>query len=166
MYDQYTHSRHTRCCLALPRSPLCLCSREEVKTKWSVSDFIRAFIKFHGHVYLSRSVDKLDALRERLEEHFQVRLRLLHAGLPSPSDADSVRMYACVCMQRLILQKAFSSQQLVHITIINLFELHHLTADSEQSCSSEHQTSWSQLLGLFSKMRTHARPHQCNHAAP
>ncbi|XP_075878245.1 nonsense-mediated mRNA decay factor SMG7 isoform X3 [Nelusetta ayraudi] len=96
-------------------------SREEVKTKWSVSDFIRAFIKFHGHVYLSRSVDKLDALRERLEEHFQ----------------------------RLILQKAFSSQQLVHITIINLFELHHLTADGEQSCSGEHQTSWSQLLGLF-----------------
>ncbi|XP_073346870.1 nonsense-mediated mRNA decay factor SMG7 isoform X1 [Pagrus major] len=100
-------------------------SRDEVKTKWSVSDFIRAFIKFHGHVYLSKSLDKLDALREKLEEQFQ----------------------------RLILQKAFSSQQLVHITVINLFELHHLrdlTADSsEQSYSSEHQISWFQLLGLF-----------------
>ncbi|CAJ1073101.1 nonsense-mediated mRNA decay factor SMG7 isoform X8 [Xyrichtys novacula] len=101
-------------------------SRDEVKTKWSVSDFIRAFIKFHGHVYLSKSLDKLDALRERLEEQFQ----------------------------RLILQKAFSSQQLVHITVINLFELHHLrdlTADGggEQSYSSEQQISWFQLLGLF-----------------
>ncbi|XP_027131705.1 nonsense-mediated mRNA decay factor SMG7 isoform X3 [Larimichthys crocea] len=100
-------------------------SRDEVKTKWSVSDFIRAFIKFHGHVYLSKSLDKLDVLRERLEEQFQ----------------------------RLILQKAFSSQQLVHITVINLFELHHLrdlTADgSEQSYSSEQQISWYQLLGLF-----------------
>uniref|UniRef100_A0A3Q3VTA5 Nonsense-mediated mRNA decay factor n=1 Tax=Mola mola TaxID=94237 RepID=A0A3Q3VTA5_MOLML len=100
-------------------------SRDEVKTKWSVSDFIRAFIKFHGHVYLSKSLDKLDALREKLEEQFQ----------------------------RLILQEAFSSQQLVHITVINLFELHHLrdlTADSsEQSYSGEQQISWFQLLGLF-----------------
>lgn len=100
-------------------------SRDEVKTKWSVSDFVRAFIKFHGHVYLSKSLDKLDALREKLEEQFQ----------------------------RLILQKAFSSQQLVHITVINLFELHHLrdlTADGgEQSYSSEQQVSWFQLLGLF-----------------
>ncbi|XP_047223032.1 nonsense-mediated mRNA decay factor SMG7 isoform X2 [Girardinichthys multiradiatus] len=100
-------------------------SRDEVKTKWSVSDFIKAFIKFHGHVYLSKSLDKLDALREKLEEQFQ----------------------------RLILQKAFSSQQLVHITVINLFELHHLrdlTADSnEPSCSGEQQISWFQLLGLF-----------------
>ncbi|XP_063741682.1 nonsense-mediated mRNA decay factor SMG7 isoform X2 [Eleginops maclovinus] len=100
-------------------------SRDEVKTKWSVSDFIRAFIKFHGHVYLSKSLDKLDALREKLEEQFQ----------------------------RLILQKAFSSQQLVHITVINLFELHHLRelpADGgEPSCSSEQPVSWFQLLGLF-----------------
>ncbi|XP_062285550.1 nonsense-mediated mRNA decay factor SMG7 isoform X1 [Scomber scombrus] len=100
-------------------------SRDEVKTKWSVSDFIKAFIKFHGHVYLSKSVEKLDVLREKLEEQFQ----------------------------RLILQKAFSSQQLVHITVINLFELHHLrdlTTDAgEQSYSSEQQISWFQLLGLF-----------------
>ncbi|XP_069367471.1 nonsense-mediated mRNA decay factor SMG7 isoform X4 [Paralichthys olivaceus] len=100
-------------------------SRDEVKTKWSVSDFIKAFIKFHGHVYLSKSLDKLDALREKLEEQFQ----------------------------RLILQKAFSSQQLVHITVINLFELHHLrdlTCDGgEQAYSSEQQISWFQLLGLF-----------------
>ncbi|KAM7399984.1 hypothetical protein PAMA_004601 [Pampus argenteus] len=100
-------------------------SRDEVKTKWSVSDFIKAFIKFHGHVYLSKSLDKLDSLREKLEEQFQ----------------------------RLILQKAFSSQQLVHITVINLFELHHLrdlTADGgEQDYSSEQQISWLQLLGLF-----------------
>ncbi|XP_029381036.1 nonsense-mediated mRNA decay factor SMG7 [Echeneis naucrates] len=100
-------------------------SRDEMKTKWSVSDFIKAFIKFHGHVYLSKSLDKLDSLREKLEEQFQ----------------------------RLILQKAFSSQQLVHITVINLFELHHLrdlTADgSEQSYSNEQQISWFQLLGLF-----------------
>lgn len=50
------------------------CSRDEVKTKWSVSDFIKAFIKFHGHVYLSKSLDKLDGLREKLEEQFQVQL--------------------------------------------------------------------------------------------
>ncbi|XP_028987416.1 nonsense-mediated mRNA decay factor SMG7 isoform X2 [Betta splendens] len=100
-------------------------SRDEVKTKWSVSDFIKAFIKFHGHVYLSKSLDKLDSLREKLEEQFQ----------------------------RLILQKAFSSQQLVHITVINLFELHHLrdlAADgSEHIYSSDQQLSWFQLLGLF-----------------
>ncbi|KAL2097853.1 hypothetical protein ACEWY4_007060 [Coilia grayii] len=100
-------------------------SRDEVKTKWSVSDFIKAFIKFHGHVYLSKSLDKLNTLREKLEEQFQ----------------------------RLILQKAFSSQQLVHITVINLFELHHLRDFSneadEQSFSSDEQISWFQLLGLF-----------------
>lgn len=61
----------------------------------------------------------------------------------------------CVCVQRLILQKAFSSQQLVHITVINLFELHHLrdlTADAgEESYSGEQEISWFQQLGLFSK---------------
>ncbi|KAL0201010.1 hypothetical protein M9458_004197, partial [Cirrhinus mrigala] len=46
-------------------------SRDEVKTKWSVSDFIKAFIKFHGHVYLCKSLDKLNTLREKLEEQFQ-----------------------------------------------------------------------------------------------
>ncbi|XP_066537826.1 nonsense-mediated mRNA decay factor SMG7 isoform X4 [Hoplias malabaricus] len=100
-------------------------SREEIKTKWSVSDFIKAFIKFHGHVYLSKGLEKLSALREKLEEQFQ----------------------------RLILQKAFSSQQLVHITVINLFELHHLRDFSneadDQSFSSDEQISWIQLLGLF-----------------
>uniref|UniRef100_A0AAQ4RWM0 Nonsense-mediated mRNA decay factor n=1 Tax=Gasterosteus aculeatus aculeatus TaxID=481459 RepID=A0AAQ4RWM0_GASAC len=100
-------------------------SRDEVKTKWSVSDFVRAFIKFHGHVYLSKSLEKLDLLREKLEEQFQ----------------------------RLTLQKAFSSQQLVHITVINLFELHHLrdlTAEgSEQIFNGEQQVGWFQLLGLF-----------------
>ncbi|XP_043991279.1 protein SMG7 isoform X1 [Gambusia affinis] len=99
-------------------------SRDDVKTKWSVSDFIKAFIRFHGHVYLSKSLDKLDALREKLEEQFQ----------------------------RLILQKAFSSQQLVHITVINLFELHHLrdlTADGAEPSGAEQQVSWFQLLGLF-----------------
>lgn len=60
-------------------------------------------------------------------------------------------------VQRLILQKAFSTQQLVHITVINLFELHHLrdlTADSNQqnqNHSSEQEISWFQLLGLFSE---------------
>ncbi|XP_008432902.1 nonsense-mediated mRNA decay factor SMG7 isoform X2 [Poecilia reticulata] len=96
-------------------------SRDDVKTKWSVSDFIKAFIRFHGHVYLSKSLDKLDALRQKLEEQFQ----------------------------RLILQKAFSSQQLVHITVINLFELHHLTADGGEPSGAEHRVSWFQLLGLF-----------------
>ncbi|KAI5103912.1 protein SMG7 isoform X1, partial [Silurus meridionalis] len=100
-------------------------SRDEVKTKWSVSDFIKAFIKFHGHVYLSKSLEKLGTLREKLEEQFQ----------------------------RLILQKAFSSQQLVHITVINLFELHHLRDFSneadDQSFSPDEQISWIQLLGLF-----------------
>ncbi|XP_072544358.1 nonsense-mediated mRNA decay factor SMG7 isoform X1 [Salminus brasiliensis] len=100
-------------------------SRDEIKTKWSVSDFIKAFIKFHGHVYLSKSLEKLNVLREKLEEQFR----------------------------RLILQKAFSSQQLVHITVINLFELHHLRDFSnetdDQSFSSDEQISWIQLLGLF-----------------
>ncbi|XP_064194455.1 nonsense-mediated mRNA decay factor SMG7 isoform X2 [Anguilla rostrata] len=100
-------------------------SRDEVKTKWSVSDFIKAFIKFHGHVYLSKSLEKLNGLREKLEEQFQ----------------------------KLILQKAFSSQQLVHITVINLFELHHLrdfsSESDDQSFSPEEQMSWIQQLGLF-----------------
>uniref|UniRef100_A0A674BLR1 Nonsense-mediated mRNA decay factor n=1 Tax=Salmo trutta TaxID=8032 RepID=A0A674BLR1_SALTR len=100
-------------------------SHDEVKTKWSMSDFIKAFIKFHGHVYLSKSLEKLNNLREKLEEQFQ----------------------------RLIRQKAFSSQQLVHITIINLFELHHLrdfgNEADDQSFSSDEQISWFQLLGLF-----------------
>lgn len=47
-------------------------SRDEVKNKWSVSDFIKAFIKFHGHVYLNKSLDQLSPLREKLEEQFQV----------------------------------------------------------------------------------------------
>ncbi|XP_066548074.1 nonsense-mediated mRNA decay factor SMG7 isoform X4 [Amia ocellicauda] len=100
-------------------------SRDEVKSKWSVSDFIKAFIKFHGHVYLSKSLEKLNNLREKLEEQFQ----------------------------RLILQKAFSSQQLVHITVINLFELHHLrdfsSESDEHSFSQDEQLSWIQLLALF-----------------
>lgn len=58
-------------------------------------------------------------------------------------------------LQRLILQKAFSSQQLVHMTVINLFELHHLRDFSnetdDQSFSSDEQISWIQLLGLFSE---------------
>lgn len=83
------------------------------------------------------------------------------AVLPARRASHRLRMLTvCVYVQRLILQKAFSSQQLVHITIINLFELHHLTADGEQSCSGEHQTSWSQLLGLFSKTRSHAHTMQ------
>ncbi|XP_077361716.1 nonsense-mediated mRNA decay factor SMG7 isoform X2 [Festucalex cinctus] len=93
-------------------------SREESRGKWSVSDFVKAFIKFHGHVYLSKSVEQLDALRERLEEQFQ----------------------------RLIMQKAFSSQQLVHLTVINLFELHHLR---ELAADGQQALSWFQLLGLF-----------------
>ncbi|KAM9460468.1 nonsense-mediated mRNA decay factor SMG7-like isoform 1-T1 [Salvelinus alpinus] len=100
-------------------------SHDEVKTKWSMSDFIKAFIKFHGHVYLSKSLEKLNNLREKLEEQFQT----------------------------LIRQKAFSSQQLVHITIINLFELHHLrdfgNEADDQSFTSDEQIGWFQLLGLF-----------------
>ncbi|XP_015210558.2 nonsense-mediated mRNA decay factor SMG7 isoform X4 [Lepisosteus oculatus] len=100
-------------------------SRDEIKSKWSVSDFIKAFIKFHGHVYLSKSLEKLNNLREKLEEQFQ----------------------------RLILQKAFSSQQLVHITVINLFELHHLrdfsSESDDHSFSHDEQLSWIQLLALF-----------------
>lgn len=53
-------------------NPCLVFSRDEVKTKWSVSDFIKAFIKFHGHVYLSKSLEKLNNLREKLEEQFQV----------------------------------------------------------------------------------------------
>lgn len=54
------------------RSLFSECSRDEVKTRWSVSDFIKAFIKFHGHVYLSKSLEKLSPLREKLEEQFKV----------------------------------------------------------------------------------------------
>ncbi|XP_033865638.2 nonsense-mediated mRNA decay factor SMG7-like isoform X6 [Acipenser ruthenus] len=100
-------------------------SRDEIKTKWSVSDFVKAFIKFHGHVYLSKSLEKLNTLREKLEEQFQ----------------------------KLILQKAFSSQQLVHITVINLFELHHLrdfsSETDDHNYSQDEQLSWIQLLALF-----------------
>ncbi|KAG7273396.1 hypothetical protein CRUP_037458 [Coryphaenoides rupestris] len=99
--------------------------RDEVKSKWSVSDFIKAFIKFHGHVYLNKSLDKLSPLREKLEEQFQ----------------------------RLVLQKAFSSQQLVHLTVINLFDLNHLRdlslEGTDQTYSPDQITSWAQLLGLF-----------------
>lgn len=66
---------------ASPHRLLCFCSRDEVKSKWSISDFIRAFIKFHGHVYLSRSLEKLEALREKLEEQFQVEQGGAGAGL-------------------------------------------------------------------------------------
>ncbi|XP_049603632.1 nonsense-mediated mRNA decay factor SMG7 isoform X1 [Syngnathus scovelli] len=93
-------------------------SREESRGKWSVSDFVRAFIKFHGHVYMSKGLEQLDALRQRLEEQFQ----------------------------RLILQKAFTSQQLVHVTVINLFALHHLR---ETAADGQQTVSWFQLLGLF-----------------
>ncbi|XP_059915183.1 nonsense-mediated mRNA decay factor SMG7 isoform X7 [Gadus macrocephalus] len=100
-------------------------SRDEVKNKWNVADFIKAFIKFHGHVYLNKSPDKLSPLREKLEEQFQ----------------------------RLVLQKAFSSQQLVHLTVINLFDLNHLRdlslEGTEQTYSPDQLTSWAQLLGLF-----------------
>ncbi|XP_055480421.1 nonsense-mediated mRNA decay factor SMG7 isoform X5 [Psammomys obesus] len=100
-------------------------SRDELKTKWGVSDFIKAFIKFHGHVYLSKSLEKLSPLREKLEEHFK----------------------------RLLFQKAFSSQQLVHVTVINLFQLHHLrdfSSETEQhSYSQDEQLCWTQLLALF-----------------
>uniref|UniRef100_A0A8C6ZTI5 Nonsense-mediated mRNA decay factor n=1 Tax=Nothoprocta perdicaria TaxID=30464 RepID=A0A8C6ZTI5_NOTPE len=100
-------------------------SRDEVKTRWSVSDFIKAFIKFHGHVYLSKSLEKLSPLREKLEEQFK----------------------------RLLFQKAFNSQQLVHITVINLFQLHHLrdfSNETEQhSYSQDEQLCWTQLLSLF-----------------
>uniref|UniRef100_A0A8C5U7E1 Nonsense-mediated mRNA decay factor n=1 Tax=Malurus cyaneus samueli TaxID=2593467 RepID=A0A8C5U7E1_9PASS len=100
-------------------------SRDEVKTRWSVSDFIKAFIKFHGHVYLSKNLEKLSPLREKLEEQFK----------------------------RLLFQKAFNSQQLVHITVINLFQLHHLrdfSNETEQhSYSQDEQLCWTQLLALF-----------------
>uniref|UniRef100_UPI00398F446E nonsense-mediated mRNA decay factor SMG7 isoform X5 n=1 Tax=Pristiophorus japonicus TaxID=55135 RepID=UPI00398F446E len=100
-------------------------SRDDVKTKWNVSDFIKAFIKFHGHVYLTKSLEKLCTLREKLEDQFK----------------------------RLLPQKAFSSQQLVHLTVINLFELHHLrdfsTESDDHSYSQEELLCWTQLLGLF-----------------
>ncbi|XP_040841282.1 protein SMG7 isoform X2 [Ochotona curzoniae] len=100
-------------------------SRDEVKSKWGVTDFIKAFIKFHGHVYLSKSLEKLSPLREKLEEQFK----------------------------RLLFQKAFNSQQLVHVTVINLFQLHHLrdfSSETEQHAySQDEQLCWTQLLALF-----------------
>ncbi|XP_048338444.1 nonsense-mediated mRNA decay factor SMG7 isoform X1 [Sphaerodactylus townsendi] len=100
-------------------------SRDEVKTQWGVSDFVKAFIKFHGHVYLSKNLEKLNPLREKLEEQFK----------------------------RLLFQKTFNSQQLVHITVINLFQLHHLRDFSNEtelhSYSQDEQLCWTQLLALF-----------------
>ncbi|XP_039214483.1 protein SMG7 isoform X2 [Crotalus tigris] len=100
-------------------------SRDEVKTQWEISDFIKTFIKFHGHVYLSKNLEKLNPLREKLEEQFK----------------------------RLLFQKTFNSQQLVHITVINLFQLHHLrdfSNETEQhSYSQDEQLCWTQLLALF-----------------
>ncbi|XP_068095767.1 nonsense-mediated mRNA decay factor SMG7 isoform X2 [Hyperolius riggenbachi] len=100
-------------------------SRDEVKKRWGVSDFIKAFIKFHGHVYLTKNLDKVSPLREQLEEQFK----------------------------NMLFQKAFNSQQLVHITVINLFQLHHLrsfgTEAEQQSFSPEENLCWSQLLALF-----------------
>ncbi|XP_071983384.1 nonsense-mediated mRNA decay factor SMG7 isoform X5 [Engystomops pustulosus] len=100
-------------------------SREEVKKRWSVSDFIKAFIKFHGHVYLAKNLDRLSHLREQLEEQFK----------------------------SMVFHKAFNSQQLVHITVINLFQLHHLrnfgTDAEQQSFSQDEELCWSQLLALF-----------------
>ncbi|GCC30974.1 nonsense-mediated mRNA decay factor SMG7 isoform X3 [Chiloscyllium punctatum] len=100
-------------------------SRDDMKTKWNVSDFIKTFIKFHGHVYLAKSLEKLCTLREKLEDQFK----------------------------RLLPQKAFSSQQLVHLTVINLFELHHLrdfgTDSDDHRYSQEELLCWTQLLGLF-----------------
>lgn len=100
-------------------------SRDEVKARWGVSDFIKAFIKFHGHVFLTRSLEKLSPLREKLEEHFK----------------------------RMLFQKAFNSQQLVHITVINLFQMHNLrdfSSEAEQnSFSQDEQLCWTHLLALF-----------------
>ncbi|XP_066453549.1 nonsense-mediated mRNA decay factor SMG7 isoform X2 [Eleutherodactylus coqui] len=100
-------------------------SREEVKKRWSVSDFIKSFIKFHGHVYLAKNLERLSHLREQLEEQFK----------------------------SMIFQKAFNSQQLVHITVINLFQLHHLrnfgSETEQQSFSQDEDLCWSQLLALF-----------------
>ena len=64
-------------------------------------------------------------------------------------------------LQRLVLQKAFSSQQLVHLTVINLFDLNHLRdlclEGTEQSYSPDQLTSWAQLLGLFGTLTTVCR---------
>ncbi|KAJ6657367.1 hypothetical protein lerEdw1_002534, partial [Lerista edwardsae] len=112
-------------CLRRLKSFFLNCSSDEVKTQWGVCDFIKAFIKFHGHVYLSKNLEKLNPLREKLEEQFK----------------------------RLLFQKTFNSQQLVHITVINLFQLHHLrdfSNETEQhSYSQDEQLCWTQLLALF-----------------
>ncbi|KAM4641192.1 nonsense-mediated mRNA decay factor SMG7 isoform 2-T2 [Discoglossus pictus] len=117
-------------------------SREEMKTRWGVSDFIKAFIKFHGHLYLTKSLDRVSPLREQLEEQFK----------------------------NMLFQKAFNSQQLVHITVINLFQLHHLrsfgTEAEQQSFSQEENQCWSQLLALFMSFlgilcRSPLKTHHC-----
>ena len=67
---------------------------------------------------------------------------------------DNLR-YFCLTLQRLLFQKAFNSQQLVHVTVINLFQLHHLrdfSNETEQhSYSQDEQLCWTQLLALFSE---------------
>ncbi|XP_040216258.1 protein SMG7 isoform X2 [Rana temporaria] len=118
-------------------------SRDEVKKRWGVSDFIKAFIKFHGHVYLTKNLDKVSPLREQLEEQFK----------------------------NMLFQKAFNAQQLVHITVINLFQLHHLrsfgTEAEQQSFSTEEELCWSQLLTLFMSFlgilcRSPIKTHHCD----
>lgn len=59
-----------------------------------MSDFIKAFIKFHGHVYLTRSVEQLDALRQKLEEQFQV-------GSPQVTSVFTVFDFFSYCFLRL-----------------------------------------------------------------
>ncbi|MEE6495886.1 hypothetical protein FKM82_002177 [Ascaphus truei] len=117
-------------------------SREEMKTRWAVPDFIKAFIKFHGHVYLTKSLERVSPLREQLEEQFK----------------------------NMLFQRAFNSQQLVHITVINLFQLHHLRSfgnDTElQNYSPEEDLCWSHLLALFMSFlgilcRSPLRTHHC-----
>uniref|UniRef100_UPI00358EAEF9 nonsense-mediated mRNA decay factor SMG7 isoform X2 n=1 Tax=Myxine glutinosa TaxID=7769 RepID=UPI00358EAEF9 len=110
--------------------------RDEVKVKWGLSDFVKSFVKFHGHIYLVRALDRLATQRSALEEHFKV----------------------------LLGGKLLSGQQLAHLAVLNLFQLQQLRdavlgTDEKDVCGvspSEDTTTkkavqfcWPHAMGLF-----------------
>ncbi|XP_061436132.1 nonsense-mediated mRNA decay factor SMG7 isoform X2 [Lethenteron reissneri] len=115
--------------------------REEPKVKIGLLDFLKLFIRFHAHVYLGKSLDRLVTLSHKLEEAFK----------------------------GLLAVRALSAQQLVHLVVVTLFQMHHLRegggggAVEEQQPEAEQQqqhdgdddddeTRWTNALTLYSAL--------------
>ncbi|CAN0400068.1 unnamed protein product [Lampetra planeri] len=115
--------------------------REEPKVKIGLLDFLKLFIRFHAHVYLGKSLDRLVTLSHKLEEAFK----------------------------GLLAARALSAQQLVHLVVVTLFQMHHLRegggggAVEEQQPEPEQQqqhdgdddddeTRWTNALTLYSAL--------------